>query len=193
MALQTAFEPTLTSPAIVTSPPTAQFTPGPGCIGTEDHWVVVSSCFAGAVGDVSGLYPSPDWLTCQLTQFGPPVFGPVTSCYMPYSAEATVDYTECPSGYSGATTKHYTYSDGLWTDYDIQCCPTQYYFNVRDLYTGGLKSFTTERDGLTWTGGYPVPGCAESYITELSGSEIPVVQTAYNTNGWEKRQLVNVP
>ncbi|KAI1772318.1 hypothetical protein F4818DRAFT_444543 [Hypoxylon cercidicola] len=194
MASLTAFNPAPTLPAAVTSPPTAQFTPGPGCVDPEDHWVVITSCFADAIG-YDG-YTSPDWLTCQLTQFGPVEFRP-TSCFVPYSAQTVVDaetvfYSGCPSGYTEASTIGYSRSDGLESYVNGYCCPTQYDFNVREYFPGGYKEFTTERDGVSYAVGYPLPGCATSYISELSGSEIPV-QTFYNTYGWEKRQVENVP
>ncbi|KAI1743246.1 hypothetical protein F4680DRAFT_409613 [Xylaria scruposa] len=196
MASQTVFLPTPTLPASITSPPTAQFTPGPGCVDPEDHWVVVTSCAAVPLGENNGPYSSPDWLTCQLTQFGPPENGPA-SCYVPYSAQTVVDaetrfHSGCPSGYSGASTHSYSRSDGLATNIYVFCCPTQYNFNVKNYLTGGYMKFTTERDGVSYDVGYPLPGCATSYISELSGKDI-AVQTKLNTYGWEKRQIANVP
>ncbi|KAI1756859.1 hypothetical protein F4782DRAFT_484384 [Xylaria castorea] len=198
MASPTVFFPTPTLPASITSPPTAQFTPGPGCIDPEDHWVVVTSCAAIALGEDYSLSPSPDWLTCQLTQFGPPQNGPA-SCYVPYSAQTVVDaetrfYSGCPSGYAGASTLSISRADRLETYFDVFCCPTQYNFNADDYFTGGggYMEFTTERDGVSYSVGYPLPGCATSHISELSGSEI-AVQTQFNTHGWEKRQIANVP
>ncbi|KAI0855511.1 hypothetical protein F4860DRAFT_496062 [Xylaria cubensis] len=196
MASQTFFPTTPTLPASITSPPTAQFTPGPGCVDQEDHWVVVTSCGAFALGENHSLHPSPDWLTCQLTQFGPPENGPA-SCYVPYSAQTVVDaetsfYSGCPSGYTGALTLSNSRSDGLETDFDIFCCPTQYNFNVDNYFTGDYMKFTTERDGVSYDAGYPLPGCATSRISELSGKDI-AVQTQFNTYEWEKRQVANVP
>ncbi|KAI0429709.1 hypothetical protein F5Y09DRAFT_309453 [Xylaria sp. FL1042] len=196
MASPTIFFPTPTLPAVITNPPTAVFTPGPGCIDPDDHWVVVTSCAAFALGENYSLYPSPDWLTCQLTQFGPPENGPA-SCFEPYSAQTVVNevtsyYSGCPSGYTGASTLTLSRSDGLETNYDIYCCPTQYNFNIDDLFTGGYREFTTERDGISYDVGYPLPGCATSYIDALSGKEI-AVQTDFNTYAWEKRQVENVP
>ncbi|KAI1419572.1 hypothetical protein F5Y12DRAFT_231733 [Xylaria sp. FL1777] len=196
MASPTVFNPAPTLPAAITSPPTAQFTPGPGCVDPGNHWVVVTSCAAVALGEYYGLSPSPDWLTCQLTQFGAPQNAPA-SCYVPYSAQTVVDaetrfYSGCPSGYTGASTLLNSRSDGLETNFDVLCCPTQYNFNVDEYFTGGYKQFTTERDGVSYSVGYPLPGCATSYITELSGREIPV-QTDINTHAWEKRQIANVP
>ncbi|GAP85731.2 hypothetical protein SAMD00023353_1400130 [Rosellinia necatrix] len=103
----TALNPGPTLPAMITSPPTAQFTPGPGCVDPENHWVV-------------------------------------------------------------------------------------YNFNVDGYFTGGYLQFTTERDGVSYDVGYPLPACATSYISELAGKEI-AVQTQLNTHGWEKRQIANVP
>ncbi|TRX95052.1 hypothetical protein FHL15_004137 [Xylaria flabelliformis] len=196
MASQTVFSPTHTLPASITSPPTAQFTPGPGCVDPEDHWVVVTSCAAVALGENDSIHPSPDWLTCQFTQFGPPENGPA-SCYVPYSAQTVVDaetrfYSGCPSGYTGASTLSNSRSDGLETYFDVVCCPSQYNFNVDDYFTGGYMKFTTERDGVSYDVGYPLPGCATSHISELSGKDI-AVQTQFNTYGWEKRQIANVP
>ncbi|KAI0449344.1 hypothetical protein F5B21DRAFT_50556 [Xylaria acuta] len=196
MASPTVFFPTPSLPAIITSPPTAQFTPGPGCIDPEDHWVVVTSCFAIALGEDYSLYPSPDWLTCQLTQFGPPRYEPA-SCYVPYSAQTVVDadtrfYSGCPAGYTGAATLSISRDDELETNFDVFCCPTQYNFNVDDYFTSDGIGFTTERDGVSYDVEYPLPGCATSYISELSGSEI-AVQTQINTEAWEKRQIANVP
>ncbi|KAI6084585.1 hypothetical protein F4821DRAFT_242542 [Hypoxylon rubiginosum] len=196
MASPTVYNPSLTLPAYITSPPTAQYTPGPGCVDPEDHWVVVTSCYANALGEDYTLQPSPDWLTCQLTQFGPPENTP-RSCYIPYTAQTVVDaettfYSGCPSGYTGASTFAYSYSDGLENDFNIYCCPTQYNFNVDGYGKSDFKEFTTERDGVSYYVGYPLPGCATSYISELSGSKI-AVQTDYNTYGWEKRQVGNVP
>ncbi|KAI0405042.1 hypothetical protein F4802DRAFT_194497 [Xylaria palmicola] len=195
MASPTVFDPNPALPAVITSPPTAQFTPGPGCVDPEDHWAVVTSCAAVALGENS-LSPSPDWLTCQVTQFGPPENGPA-SCHVPYSAQTVVDaetrfYSGCPSGYTGASTLLFTYSSGLESDVNVLCCPTQYNFNVDDYFTGDNMRFTTERDGVAYSVVYPLPGCATSYVKELSGKEI-AVQTAYNTYGWEKRQVENVP
>ncbi|KAI1373899.1 hypothetical protein F4677DRAFT_427576 [Hypoxylon crocopeplum] len=196
MAAQTAFSPTISLPASITAPPTIQFTPGPRCVDPGDHWVVVTSCYAHVIDQDPTVYPSPDWLTCQLTQFGPPENAP-RSCFLPYSAHTVVEevtsfYSECPSGYSGASTAAYSYSDGLVNNVNVYCCPTQYNFNVDEYFTGGYMEFTTERDGLSYQVGYPLPGCATSYISELSGKEI-AVQTDYNTYGWEKRQVNNVP
>ncbi|KAI8946046.1 hypothetical protein F4801DRAFT_597103 [Xylaria longipes] len=196
MASPTVFNPYPTRPASITSPPTAQFTPGPGCIDPEDHWVVVTSCYAMALGEDYSLHPSPDWLTCQLTQFGPTEYGPA-SCYVPYSAQTVVDaetrfYSGCPSGYTGASTLTLSRSDGLESNFDVFCCPTQYNFNVDYYFTGNGMQFITERDGVSYDVDYPLPGCATSYISELSGSEI-AVQTLFNTIGWEKRQVANVP
>ncbi|KAI0811531.1 hypothetical protein GGR55DRAFT_104971 [Xylaria sp. FL0064] len=196
MTSPTIFFPTPTLPAVITNPPTAVFTPGPGCIDPDDHWVVVTSCAAFAIGENYSLYPSPDWLTCQLTQFGPPQNGPA-SCFEPYEAQTVAEavtsfYSGCPSGYTGASTLTLSHSDGLETDYDVYCCPTQYNFNVNHLFTGGYREFTTERDGISYDVGYPLPGCATSYIEELSGKEI-AVQTDFNTYAWEKRQVANVP
>ncbi|KAI4859375.1 hypothetical protein F4820DRAFT_168240 [Hypoxylon rubiginosum] len=196
MASQTAFSPTISLPASITSPPTLQFIPGSGCIDPEDHWVVVTSCFAIAINADTSLYTSPDWLTCQLTQFGPPENAP-RSCYEPYTAHTVVDeetsfYSGCPSGYSGASTMSYSRSDGLESDFNVFCCPTQYNFNVDGYFTDGYREFTTESDGISYQVGYPLPGCATSYVSELSGSDI-AVQTDYNTYGWEKRQVENVP
>ncbi|KAI1132590.1 hypothetical protein F5Y10DRAFT_230909 [Nemania abortiva] len=196
MAPQTYFLPTPTLPAVITSPPTAQFTPGPGCVDPEDHWVVVTSCFAFALGEYYSLSPSPDWLTCQLTQFGPPENAPA-SCFMPYSAQTVVDaetrfYSDCPSGYSGATTLTWSRDDGLETDFNVFCCPTQYNFDVNHYFTDNTEEFITERDGVSYSAEYPLPGCAASYISELSGKEI-AVQTDLNTYAWEKRQVANVP
>jgi len=133
-ASQTIFDlPTPTLPAIITSPPTAQFTPGPGCVDDPDNnWVVVTSCYAyplGVTGYMGGQ--SPDWLTCQVTEFGPPP-GQVyeTPCGMPVS---TVDvegetkyYTGCPVGYTAVDSSEYTYTyrDRFRTDYYMECCPT---------------------------------------------------------------------
>ncbi|KAF2971687.1 hypothetical protein GQX73_g1865 [Xylaria multiplex] len=195
MASPTIFEPTLTLPAVVTSPPTIQFTPGPGCIDPEDHWVVVTSCYADALGEFYSISPSPDWLTCQVTQFGPPQNGP-SSCFVPYSAQTVIDaetrfYSGCPSGYTGASSASYSWSDGALTDFNVYCCPTQYNFNVDGFRTGNYKEFTTERDGVSYAAGHPLPLCATSYVSELSGRDI-AVQTAYNTYAWEKRQVENV-
>ncbi|KAI0535066.1 hypothetical protein GGR58DRAFT_480588 [Xylaria digitata] len=196
MASPTVFEPTITLPAAVTSPPTVQFTPGPGCVDPEDHWVVVTSCFAQALGEFYSISPSPDWLTCQVTQFGPPQNGP-SSCFVPYSAQTVVDaetrfYSGCPSGYTGASSASYSWKDRALTDYNVFCCPTQYNFDVDNFQTGNYMQFTTERDGVSYDAGYPLPICATSYVSELSGRDI-AVQTAYNTYGWEKRQVENVP
>ncbi|KAI0972267.1 hypothetical protein F4678DRAFT_56127 [Xylaria arbuscula] len=197
MASPTIFNPTPTLPALITNPPTAQFTPGPGCIDPDDHWVVVTSCAAFAIGENYDLYPSSPWLTCQLTQFGPPENAPA-SCFEPYSAQTIVGaettyYSGCPSGYTDASVGSFSRSDGLETEYYGYCCPTQYNFNVENLSTGGdYMEFTTERDGISYDVGYPLPGCATSYISELSGQEI-AVQTDFNTYGWEKRQVANVP
>ncbi|KAI0443553.1 hypothetical protein F4803DRAFT_307230 [Xylaria telfairii] len=196
MASPTIFNPAPSLPASITSPPTVQFTPGPGCIDPEDHWVVVTSCFAIAINADPTQYPSPDWLTCQLTQFGPTGYGPA-SCYIPYSAQTVVDaetrfYRGCPSGYTGAYTGSNSRSDGLEIDFNVFCCPTQYNFNVNDYFTGRGGEFITERDGISYQVDYPLPGCATSYISELAGSEI-AVQTLYNTGSWEKRQIENVP
>ncbi|KAI1759825.1 hypothetical protein GGR53DRAFT_512213 [Hypoxylon sp. FL1150] len=194
MASPTVYNPSITLPAYITSPPTAQFTPGPGCVDPEDHWVVVTSCYAMPLNE--GITTSPDWLTCQLTQFGPPNNAP-RSCYVPYSAETVVDtktlyYSGCPSGYTGASTLAYSFSERLQNDVNVYCCPTQYNFNIDGYGKSDYMQFSTERDGVLYTVGYPLPGCATSYISELSGREIPV-QTDYNTGGWEKRQIENVP
>ncbi|GAW24125.1 hypothetical protein ANO14919_137060 [Xylariales sp. No.14919] len=196
MAPQTALIPTPTLPAVITAPPTVQFTPGPGCVDPDDHWVVVTSCYAYALNADPSQYSSPDWLTCQVTQFGPAQNGPA-SCFVPYSAQTVVDeetrfYTDCPVGYSGADTRTYSRSDGLESDFHVYCCPTQYNFNVRDYFTGDGGGFVSERDGISFSAEYPIPGCAASYITELSGKEI-AVQTQINTDAWEKRQVQNVP
>ena len=66
---------------------------------------------------------------------------------------------------------------------------SQYDFQV---YEGNGIDTTTERDGVTWSVAYPLPGCVASYVKELSGEELSV-QTAFNTYAWEKRQLANVP
>lgn len=128
MASPTVFDPAASLPAIITAPPTAQFTPGPGCVDPEDHWVVITSCAAYVVDQDPSVYPSPDWLTCQLTQFGPPENAP-SSCYMPYTAQTVVNditsfYSGCPSGYSGASTAIYSRTDKLESDFDVFCCPT---------------------------------------------------------------------
>ncbi|KAI0873007.1 hypothetical protein GGS24DRAFT_409278 [Hypoxylon argillaceum] len=196
MSPHTDFNPTPTLPGIITAPPTAQFTPGPGCVDPEDHWVVVTSCYAQALGEAYSIYPSPDWLTCQFTQFGPPEGGPA-SCYVPYSAQTVVDaetrfYSDCPSGYAGVATQEYTGPGGFESDVHVFCCPTQYNFNADEYFTGGFTEFITERDGVSYSVGYPLPGCATSNIAELSGKEIPL-QTQVNTGAWEKRQISNVP
>ncbi|KAI0189030.1 hypothetical protein F4808DRAFT_47280 [Astrocystis sublimbata] len=69
---------------------------------------------------------------------------------------------------------------------EISC--SQYAFQV---YSGDGVDTTTERDGVTWSVAYSLPGCAASFVEELSGKEL-AVQTAFNTNAWEKRQLANV-
>ncbi|KAI1358314.1 hypothetical protein F5Y08DRAFT_322100 [Xylaria arbuscula] len=196
MATVTFYNPTPTLPAIITEPPTAQFTPGPGCVDPEDHWAVVTSCFAIALEDNYETYSSPDWLTCQVTEFGPPPGMP--SCTIPYEAGTVVDevttyYSGCPSAYTAASTYAYSYKEGGEEGAErievAYCCPTQYDFSV---YEGNGVESTTERDGVTWSVIYPLPGCAASYVKELSGKDL-AVQTAFNTYAWEKRQLANVP
>ncbi|KAI0118718.1 hypothetical protein GGR51DRAFT_497386 [Nemania sp. FL0031] len=192
MASVTFYQPTPTLPAIITNPPTAQFTPGPGCVDPEDNWVVVTSCFAIALGQGQQSYSSPDWLTCQVTQFGPPQNGP-SSCFLPWEAgtavnEVTTYFSGCPSGYSAAATTAYSYSLEDERQEIAYCCPTQYPFVVNNV---DAIDTTTERDGVTWSIVYPLPRCAASYVDELSGKQL-AVQTAYNTYGWEKRQVANV-
>lgn len=131
MASVTFYNPTPTLPALITEPPTAQFTPGPGCVDPEDHWAVVTSCFAIALEDDYETYSSPDWLTCQVTEFGPPPGA--TSCFVPYKAGTVVDevttyYSGCPSAYTTASTYAISYSEGGEEGAErievAYCCPT---------------------------------------------------------------------
>ncbi|KAJ2992304.1 hypothetical protein NUW58_g2213 [Xylaria curta] len=186
MASVTFFNPTPTLPAIITEPPISQFTPGPDCVDPNDHWVVITSCFAIA----SEALPSPDWLTCAVTQFGPPQNGDI-SCYLP--TKTTVDdiatyYSGCPSGYSTAAEDGYSYNGGARSIKIVHCCPTQYHFKP---YTGNGVDTTTVRDGVEWSVAYPLPRCVASYVDELEGKEI-AVRTQLNTGGWEKRQLETI-
>lgn len=78
----------------------------------------------------------------------------------------------------------------MYNSTHIPSC-SQYDFKIDSDFHGYME-YATERDGVSYTVGYPLPGCEASYITELSGKEIPV-QTDINTVGWEKRQEANVP
>ncbi|KAI0153206.1 hypothetical protein GGR57DRAFT_467990 [Xylariaceae sp. FL1272] len=189
MATPTYFDPSIILPAYITSPPTAQFTPGPGCVDSDDNWVVFTSCYA---------YPSSyDWLTCSLTNFGP-VNYPASPCAPPWEAQTVVGditsyYSGCPSGYSGASTAIYSDDSRPRYDVGVYCCPTQYPFDAYGyLHDDGIESTTTGPNGEVVTVEYPLPGCTASFIKQLSDQVIPV-QTSYNTGAWEKRQVNNVP
>ncbi|KAI0532369.1 hypothetical protein GGR58DRAFT_182356 [Xylaria digitata] len=182
MAPQTALVPTPTLPAVITSPPIARFAPGPECIDPV-HTVVVTSCAAYAIGEDISVYSSPDWLTCALTHLPSNV---PASCS---EGQTTVDAetSGCPSGFTGASTYKYGRTDGLESFFFVHCCPTQYRFDYENEYI----SSTTTRDGISYYNGFPAPGCAASYISELASSPI-VVQTSIDTVAWEKRQLEGV-
>jgi hypothetical protein len=125
-----ALLPTPTLPAIITDPPTAQFTPGPGCIDPDNNWVIITSCYAYPLDLAYTALPSPDWLTCQLTQFGPAwVVDSASPCYQPTST--VVDnrptyYAGCPSGYDAVSSGQYTLASGAGSAvaYNTLCCPT---------------------------------------------------------------------
>ncbi|KAI0419874.1 hypothetical protein F5X98DRAFT_334170 [Xylaria grammica] len=170
MTPQTALVPTPTLPAVITSPPIARFALDPQCIDPI-HTVVVTSC---------GVYPSPDWLTCAVTNLPSNV---PASCFEGQTS-ADAETSGCPSGFTGASTLRYGRTDGLESFFFVHCCPTQYRFDANR----GFVDLTTARDGITYSYGYPVPECAASYISDLVSSPI-IVQTSINTVAWEKRQL----
>ncbi|KAI1815249.1 hypothetical protein GGS20DRAFT_356133 [Poronia punctata] len=196
MSSPTLFDltPTATLAAVITSPPSAQFTPGPGCIDPEDNWIVATSCYAEPVDEAHRGDPSPDWLTCQVTEFGPPPIGATGECFAPPSTVGegiTTWYTGCASGYTALATNVFTYTHGdrYEVSYLEQCCPSEHEFGFTNEDYGYEYG---ERDGVAWSGLYPLPPCSARYVKEFSGINIPV-QTAYNTGGWEKRQLAEVP
>ncbi|KAJ3561285.1 hypothetical protein NPX13_g9006 [Xylaria arbuscula] len=192
-------------PASITSPPTVQFTPPPECNDPNNNWIVTTSCYL----EVTNQIAYPDWLTCTLDVFGAPSWYD-SSCIVPipstspYGPKTTIDgvvnyYTGCPSGYStvhaSAYPGYYTYTladvhfDA--TAWDVRCCPTQYNFGGRPAADGSdpRQNTITVHDGIAYDLFiYPLPGCAATSISQLSGKEIPV-QRWSNDMAWDKRQV----
>ncbi|KAI1198442.1 hypothetical protein F5X97DRAFT_147126 [Nemania serpens] len=207
MTTPTGLAPTLTTlPASITSPPTIQFVPPPECNDPANNWVVTTSCY---VEPHSVEYP--DWLTCTLSHFGNPTWSD-PSCNIPLPTESpsyqdapkvTVNgvvsyYLGCPAGYSTARTTSYpgwsTYDyenlDFDATAYSVQCCPTQYNFQPRPTGADPRQQTRTLHDGVNYSLYiYPLPPCAATSISQLSGKEIPY-QTWSNTMVWDRRRQV---
>ncbi|KAI1181184.1 hypothetical protein F4777DRAFT_573256 [Nemania sp. FL0916] len=208
MAAVTDFVPTPTTlPASITSPPTIQFTPPPACNDPANNWVVTTSCYL----ELPHTIAYPDWLTCTVSQFGNPTD---LSCDVPLPTESpsyldapkvTIDgvvsyYASCPSGYSTARVASYPgyytwdYTDVHFdaTEYNIGCCPTQYNFDIPAYSDDPRQHTITQHDGTDYSLFiYPLPGCAATSISQLSGKEIPA-QTWSNTQPWDKRQAQTI-
>ncbi|KAI1169380.1 hypothetical protein F5B18DRAFT_595176 [Nemania serpens] len=208
MAAPTSSAPTLTTlPASITSPPTIQFVPPPECNDPANNWVVTTSCYV----ELPHTIAYPDWLTCTLSQFGNPTwYDP--SCNIPQATESpsyqdapkvTIDgvvsyYSGCPAGYSTARTASYpgwsTYEyENLQFDataYNVQCCPTQYNFDLAPTGSDPRQQTSTLHDGINYSLFiYPLPACAATSIAQLAGKELPY-QTWLNTMAWDKRRQV---
>ncbi|KAH9884442.1 hypothetical protein F4778DRAFT_559499 [Xylariomycetidae sp. FL2044] len=187
---------TLVSPTPpITSPPTAQFTPAPGCLDPGNIWEVTTSCYL----DVRTSIQFPDWLTCTVANFGAPEWND-PSCAVPYPPQTTVDgevryYADCPAGYTVARSSSYPgwYSwehEGEFdiTAYDFGCCPTQYNFEIGTETIDPKQHTSTEHDGRVYSLFiFPFPGCSATSVSELSGSAI-AMETTSNTMAWDKRE-----
>ncbi|KAI0009036.1 hypothetical protein F4779DRAFT_584271 [Xylariaceae sp. FL0662B] len=188
-------------PASITAPPTAQFTPAPGCLDAGNNWLVTTSCFV----DLGHSLATPDWLTCSVTHFGAPGWND-PSCYLSTTAydvaPSTVDgqattsfYSGCPAGYTPALATAYPgwnewEFDGLAFDataYSFGCCPSLYPFTYNTETFDPHRTTTTEHNGGIYTVNlYPLPACVATPVPQLSGSEIPV-RTWSNTMAWDKK------
>ncbi|KAI3325123.1 hypothetical protein HD806DRAFT_466393 [Xylariaceae sp. AK1471] len=199
MAAATDFIPTPTTlPASITAPPTIQFTPPPECYDPANNLIITTSCYLQLPHEIS----YPNWLTCSLSQFGPSDYDD-PSCYTE-APKVTQDgvvsyYSGCPVGMSAALTDLYpgwnTYSyDGHFdaTYYQVACCPTQYHFEPNTYDDDPRQMTYTSHDGAEYSLFiYPLPYCAATSISELSGKEIPV-QTWSNSKVWDKRQVQTI-
>ncbi|KAJ8129367.1 hypothetical protein O1611_g4262 [Lasiodiplodia mahajangana] len=211
MASLTDSIPTAVSlPASITSPPTLPFVPPPECNDPSNHWIVTTSCY------IEDGFDHPNWLTCTISDFGAPSWydpschipGPTEAPYYQDAPKITVDgvvsyYAGCPVGYSTArTTANPGYFALDYTDvhfdataYNIQCCPTQYDFQIYTEEPDTRKMTSTIHNGVTYPLFiYPLPACAATSIQQLSGKEIPV-QTWSNDMAWDKRkrQVQTIP
>ncbi|KAI0205266.1 hypothetical protein F4808DRAFT_411096 [Astrocystis sublimbata] len=203
MATPTEFVSTSTTPLpdSITSPPTVQFTPAPGCLDAANNWIVTTSCYL----DLASEIQYPDWLTCTVNVFGAPSWND-PSCSVPYPARTTADgavgyYSGCPEGHSTVNVYtnpgYYTweYSDTHFdaTAYGVQCCPTQYNFGL-DYPAGDnpRQKTSTRHDGVDYSlFVYPLPGCVATSVSQLSGKDVPV-QTTLNDMAWDKRQAQTI-
>ena len=115
-------------PPVVT-PPTARFTPPPGCTDAANLWSVTTSCYITSPQD-HRVY-TPDWLQCAVTQMGGNEFL-ISSCAPSTLSNAEGSYyAGCPAGYAAAQTSTApAYNTDLYTVgyYDavshlVRCCP----------------------------------------------------------------------
>ncbi|KAF2973182.1 hypothetical protein GQX73_g410 [Xylaria multiplex] len=206
MALQTDFVPTPTTlAASITAPPTIQFTPPPECYDPANNWIVTTSCYL----DLGSSISYPDWLTCSLSHFGAPAWYDL-SCNVPQPTDyheapkVTQDgvvsyYAGCPVGFSATVTSSYpgwntySYEDHYdATAYVVACCPTQYHFELDTATIDPRQRTTTSHDGVNYSVFiYPLPWCAATSISELSGEDL-AVKTWSNPMAWDKRQLQTI-
>ncbi|KAI0530168.1 hypothetical protein GGR58DRAFT_525226 [Xylaria digitata] len=208
MAFPTDFVPTPTTlPASITAPPTIQFTPLPECYDPANNWIVTTSCYF----DLGRSISYPDWFTCSLSHFGAPAWYDL-SCNVPQSTDyreapkVTQDgvvsyYAGCPVGFSAIVTSSYpgwntySYEDHYdATAYVVACCPTtdNAILNWIPQQLTRQRTSTSHDDVNYSVFIYPLPWCAATSISELSGKEI-AVKTWSNPMAWDKRQLQTIP
>ncbi|KAK8015713.1 hypothetical protein PG991_008601 [Apiospora marii] len=211
---------TMAAPA--PTPPTAVFTPDPGCVdpsNSANYWVVTTSCYLNNWDRPGAPWiqnSTPDWLRCSVSMFGVPEHGrpEASTCFAgigyPVATAATNDageqegprtfYGDCPVGYAAAAISsgpgygYYSYTEGSFdiSAYVTTCCPTAYPFQA--ITQGQGQSTYTSHDGRNWPlFVYPMPGCYATSIQALSGGKELPMQTTSNTQVWDKRQEAPEP